>query len=128
MVALPGGMPGSQRLAEHPVVQRLLREVAAAGRYTAAVCAAPIALAAAGLHAGRTVTSFPGLQEKLAGATYVESRVVIDGPVVTSRGAGTALEFSLALVGLLAGSEAQERLRQRMLAASPEPARVVGSP
>jgi len=34
--------------------------------------------------------------------------------VVTSRGAGTALEFGLALIGLLVGPEVQQQVRERL--------------
>jgi len=118
LVALPGGMPGSTNLRDDPDVLRLLREAAARGRATTAICAAPIVLAAAGLTAGRTVTSHPSVARLLAGSEYREAIVVEDGPVVTSRGAGTAMEFALTLVTRLAGAETAERLRAQMVVPS----------
>ena len=115
MVALPGGMPGAANLAEDPTVQSLVRALAGAGDYTAAICAAPMALAAAGVHEGKKVTCYPGFESHLDGAEVVEDRVVVDGKVVTSRGPGTALEFALSLVGLLAGSEREAALERGML-------------
>jgi 4-methyl-5(b-hydroxyethyl)-thiazole monophosphate biosynthesis len=115
MIALPGGMPGAANLARDPEVQRLVRELAAAGKYTCAVCAAPIALAAAGVHRGKRVTCYPGFEDQLAGGTVVEDRVVVDGTLVTSRGPGTAVEFALALVGILRGPTARAELAKRML-------------
>jgi protein deglycase len=115
MIALPGGMPGAANLARDPEVQRLLRDLAAAGKYTCAVCAAPIALAAAGVHRGKRVTCYPGFESKLEGGTTVEDRVVVDGTVVTSRGPGTALEFALTLVEILRGKTARAELAKRML-------------
>ena len=35
-----------------------------------------------------------------------------DGNIITSRGPGTALEFALALVKLLAGADAEEEVAQ----------------
>lgn len=124
-IVLPGGMPGSSNLAKHEVVLQLLKQVAAAGGYTCAICAAPIALASAGVHAGKTVTSYPGFQGLLGGADYAEDRVVVDGKVITSRGPGTALEFSLTLVGVLAGEETEAKLQDGMLAHRVGPARRV---
>jgi 4-methyl-5(b-hydroxyethyl)-thiazole monophosphate biosynthesis len=115
MIALPGGLPGAQHLADHPVVQRLIRDVRAADGYTAAICAAPMALARAGVHEGHAVTSYPGFDRYLAGADYREDSVVTDRKVVTSRGVGTALDFALTLVGLLRGNELEQQLEQRML-------------
>src|SRR5688572_23675271 len=117
MIALPGGMPGAANLARDPEVQRLIRELAAAGKYTCAVCAAPIALAAAGVHRGKRVTCYPGFEDKLEGGTHVADRVVVDGTIVTSRGPGTALEFSLTLVELLCGKVVRGDLAKGMLAA-----------
>jgi 4-methyl-5(b-hydroxyethyl)-thiazole monophosphate biosynthesis len=115
MIALPGGMPGAAHLAEHPVVQRLLREARERDRHTAAVCAGPMALGAAGALAGKTATCYPGFEDRLTGARVVDDRVVVDGKVVTSRGPGTALEFALTLAGLLAGPDKEAALEKGML-------------
>ena len=70
LVALPGGMPGTLHLREHPEVRRVVRELAERGRYTTAICAAPTVLAAAGVTAGRALTSHPSVARELAGAAY----------------------------------------------------------
>jgi 4-methyl-5(b-hydroxyethyl)-thiazole monophosphate biosynthesis len=116
MIVLPGGMPGADHLKKDARVIALLREFAAAGRYTAAICAAPGVLAHAGLLEGREATSFPGFlhAESAPGIRLSESPVVIDGKVVTSRGPGTAIEFSLALIGLLRGREAAASVGSRL--------------
>ncbi len=107
MIVLPGGMPGAEHLKNDVRVIALLHEFAAAGRFTAAICAAPGVLAHAGLLEGREATSFPGFlrADSAPGIRLSESPVVVDGKVVTSRGPGTAIEFSLALIGLLRGGE-----------------------
>jgi protein deglycase len=117
-IVLPGGMPGSKNLKEDPRVTELLSRSAAQGKVVAAVCAAPIALEAAGVLAGKRATAYPG--HELPSARYSEDRVVVDGNVVTSRGPGTAIEFSLVLVEKLAGAPTAERLRSAMLVAVPE--------
>lgn len=124
-VVLPGGMPGADNLSRHSGAQALISQVASAGKYTAAICAGPRALAAAGVLSGRTVTCYPGHEHALTGATVIEERVVVDGPVITSRGPGTAMEFALTLVGLMVGGEAEAQLGERMFAPrSAEPRRV----
>ncbi|NCC27792.1 MAG: DJ-1/PfpI family protein, partial [Gammaproteobacteria bacterium] len=60
MIVLPGGLPGADHLAEDPRIIALLRSQYAAGRFTAAICAAPKVLARAGLLDGRSATVYPG--------------------------------------------------------------------
>lgn len=116
MIVLPGGMPGAKHLAEHARVQALIKELAAAGKITAAICAAPIALAAAGVHRGVQMTCYPGFEGKLDGARLTEQKVVIDGNIVTSRGPATAMELGLALVELAAGAPKAAKVREALLA------------
>jgi 4-methyl-5(b-hydroxyethyl)-thiazole monophosphate biosynthesis len=101
MIALPGGGEGAKRLMADDRVLDILREKGQTGGWTAAICAAPKVLACAGLLSGRRVTSFPGWLDDETDLSYVEEPVVIDGPVVTSRGPGTAMDFALQLVELL---------------------------
>jgi 4-methyl-5(b-hydroxyethyl)-thiazole monophosphate biosynthesis len=116
MVVLPGGMPGSLHLRDDARVQGFLREMHRAGKYTCAICAAPVALKAAGIVGGRRLTSHPVVRNELRDLDFREDRVVVDGTLVTSRGAGTALEFSLELVRLLAGPEKASEVANQMLA------------
>jgi protein deglycase len=118
LIALPGGMPGTLNLRESPDVQRIVRDLARRGRFTTAICAAPTVLKAAGVADGRALTSHPSVAGQLAGATYREDAVVRDGPVITSRGAGTAIEFALALVETLVDDATATRLRQQMVVPS----------
>lgn len=116
-VVLPGGMPGAAALRDDPQVQALLRAQHARGGVVAAICAAPIALARAGILQGRRATCFPGFEQQLDGARAVHDAVVRDGHVITSRGVGTALAFALALVEDLRGPATAATLRERMLVA-----------
>lgn len=118
IVILPGGMPGATHLRDDLRVQALLRRQNQDGGKLAAICAAPIALGAAGILRGRRATCYPGFETQLEGARPAEDRVLTDGNVTTSRGPGTALEFALRLVADLRGEEVARTLRERMLIAS----------
>ena len=104
MIVLPGGMPGAEHLKNDTRIIALLKNMAAQNKYIAAICAAPMALHAAGLLQGKTATSFPGVLDRLPGThQYSNGPVVVDGRIVTSRGPGTAMDFALTLVELLCG-------------------------
>ncbi|HEU4709899.1 MAG TPA: DJ-1 family glyoxalase III, partial [Methylophilaceae bacterium] len=111
MIVLPGGMPGAEHLKNDKRILDLLRSMERAGKYVTAICAAPIALHAAGLLENRKATSFPGFLDKLPGShSYSAAAVVIDGNIITSRGPGTAMDFALALAELLCGVEQRNRV------------------
>jgi protein deglycase len=113
-LVLPGG-PGAKRLRDDRRVQTIVKRMAQDGRLVAALCAAPIALEAAGVLAGKRATAYPG--NDLPSAQQLEERVVVDGNIVTSRGPGTALEFSLAVVEKLVGGAKANELANAMLVA-----------
>ncbi len=105
MIALPGGQPGANNLNADARIHSLLKKMAAQNQYTAAICAAPLVLANAGLLHGKRATSFPGVLDKmnLPDVTLQTAPVVQDGKVITSRGPGTAMDFALTLIDVLVG-------------------------
>jgi 4-methyl-5(b-hydroxyethyl)-thiazole monophosphate biosynthesis len=115
-LVLPGGMPGTKHLADDPRVIALVQRFAAAGRPLAAICAAPMVLARAGVLEGRQATSHPSVRTKLGGASVLgEPAVVTSDTIVTSQGAGTAMLFALELVRQWKGRDVAERLAEAMI-------------
>ena len=107
LLFLPGG-PGVKNLRADPRVRELVLRHHVADCWLAAICAAPTALHDAGLLAGRRYTAHFSVADELP-SILSEARVVTDGKITTSRGAGTAMEFGLHLVGLLTSpARAQE--------------------
>lgn len=117
MVVLPGGMPGATNLENDLRLRELLRTMAANGKFTAAICAAPRALASAGVLSGKRATSYPGHLDKmdLPDVEYRQEAVVQDGKVITSRGPGTAMDFALHLVEQLVGREKRDEVEAALL-------------
>jgi 4-methyl-5(b-hydroxyethyl)-thiazole monophosphate biosynthesis len=103
MVVLPGGA-GTRHLLEDDRIISLIKKTASLGRHVAAICAAPTVLAKAGLLAGKRATAYPGTIEKM-GVENTGAPLLQDGVIVTSRGPGTAMDFALHLVEILAGLE-----------------------
>ena len=114
LVVLPGGLPGADHLRDDPRVQALLRDQSAVGGMIGAICAAPKALARAGLLDGVRATAYPGSLDE-SGIPATGAAVEIDGNIVTGRGPGVAMDFALALIERLAGPEARAQVEKPLL-------------
>jgi protein deglycase len=101
-VILPGGMPGATNLRDNDTVIDFVKTVYANGKIAAAICAAPIALAKAGVLDGKTATCYPSFEKQFdASTTYTGNRVEVDGRIVTAKGAGVSFEFAAAIGAVL---------------------------
>ena len=98
MLVLPGGMPGTKNL------EAQVDAFYAAGKYIAAICAAPSIFGHRGILKGRRACSYPGFENHLEGAQVTAGPVEVSDNVVTSRGMGTAIDFALAIVGMFDGA------------------------
>lgn len=114
MLLIPGG-PGVKLMRADGRPARLAVSYHQAGKPVAAICAAPTVLADAGLLAGKRFTAHFSVHAELPGV-LPDERVVEDGLLITSRGAGTAVEFGLALVRRLFGGEKAEEVSRAIMA------------
>jgi 4-methyl-5(b-hydroxyethyl)-thiazole monophosphate biosynthesis len=115
LLVLPGGIPGTPNLRACAPLCEALVSFSSRGADIAAICAAPSILAELGLLKGRRATANPGFQHVLSehGAELVaDEPVVVDGNLVTSQGAATAMDFGLELVRRLAGDEAASHVAE----------------
>jgi protein deglycase len=103
LLILPGG-PGVKLLRTDPRIVPLVRSQANSGRWLAAICAAPTVLHDAGVLIGKRYTAHFSVAGELT-SILSQERVVVDDRLITSRGAGTALDFGLVLVEKLFSSE-----------------------
>lgn len=115
MVVLPGGLGGVASIEGSEAAMALIRQAAGDNRlWLAAICAAPTLLARAGLlPPGAHCVCYPGMEGALAAAGAVplmEQSVVTEGRLVTGRGPGSAFDFALALVEVLAGTAAADQV------------------
>jgi 4-methyl-5(b-hydroxyethyl)-thiazole monophosphate biosynthesis len=117
MLVLPGGLPGADYLDADPRIHELLKRLNQQGKYTAAICAAPKVLAGAGLLDGRRATSYPGVLDKmdLPQVDVQLERVISDDSVITSRGPGTAMDFTLELIEKLSGRVVRDQVEQGLV-------------
>jgi len=110
MLVFPGGMPGTKNLEACGALMEALDQFYRGGKYVAAICAAPSIFGHRGIVKGRKACCYPGFESHMEGAETTENTVEIDGNVITSRGMGTAIDFSLAIIRVLSGQEKAESL------------------
>ncbi len=114
LIVLPGGVPGTPNLANDERLIKLLQNHFGKGRLTAAICAAPSVLDQAGLLTDKPATIHPAWADKLDTAQYTAARVEIAGKIVTSKSAGTAMEFAFKLVEQLFGADKMAEVNSGM--------------
>ena len=103
LLVLPGGMPGTLNLKNCDKLLAILHSFHKEGKKIAAICAAPTVFGHMGILDGKKATCYPGCEDGLGKAEYLEENVVIDGNITTSRGVGTAIDFALSLIAQLYG-------------------------
>jgi 4-methyl-5(b-hydroxyethyl)-thiazole monophosphate biosynthesis len=117
LMVLPGGLPGADHLNADQRIHTLLDRLDANDRYVAAICAAPRVLVDHGLLNGKKATAYPGAlaQHNTDQVEVTNAAVEIQGNVITSRGPGTAMDFALTLIELLAGKAIKEQVEQGLV-------------
>lgn len=116
-VALPGGMPGAQRLADSPHLAKLVTHTRDNGKVVGAICAAPaVVLAGQGVLDGKNATCYPAPAFRDKIPNVAEGDVVRDGQLITATGPGTALKWSLEIVEALYDKAMADKLAGEMLA------------
>lgn len=105
LIVIPGGQPGADNLKNNETVINGLKAAYAKGSKIGAICAGPIVLEKAGILSDKKFVSFPGTDKEITSGDRISEAIVVkDGNLVTARGAGAAVEFSLALIDLLGGN------------------------
>ena len=117
MIIVPGGMGGVTGIEGCERTMSAIRAAADAGASLGAICAGPRVYAKLGLLEGRNITCYPGMEEEMTGAARVDCAcpAVTDGNMVTGRAPGASLDFALAVLSYLAGSEKAEAVRRGLV-------------
>jgi hypothetical protein len=111
-------VPGAENLRKSELLKKIIEKAKKSGAWIAAICASPaVVLSPLGILDGKRATCYPGFENQLnSKISFSTDRVVTDGLVITSRGPGTALEFSLEIVNRLAGPEKAAQLASQVIA------------
>lgn len=117
-VVLPGGVMNGDQIRIIPEAQRFVQQMDEDSKPIAAICHGAWLLVSARLVDGKTLTSWPTLQDDIrnAGGNWVDQEVVVDGNLVTSRKPDDIPAFNQKLIDVLfqrlAGSGANARNEQ----------------
>ncbi|MBR2874064.1 MAG: DJ-1/PfpI family protein, partial [Lentisphaeria bacterium] len=87
-------LPGSTNLLESDLVIRWIKDMHINGKITAAICAAPIVLAKAGVLTDNRFTMYPGFDSFLGNLHYTDALAEREGDVVTGKGPGAVFAFA----------------------------------
>ena len=115
MLVLPGGMPGSLNLAASQAVANVIMQYNEAGKWLAAVCAAPMVYGKMGLLSGLKATCYPGFEQDLLGATPVKQTCVRDGQFITGCGAGAGFALGREMAAVLVGEDTADAVLRQMM-------------
>ncbi len=109
LLVLPGGLPGADNLNSDPRIHQLIDRLNIENKLIGAICAAPKVLLTNGILKDKKATAYPASLNHLdtSNINLTDAAVEIDGNVITSKGPGTAIDFSLTLIELLLGREAR---------------------
>lgn len=104
-IVLPGGTGVISNLWDNEELRTLIQQFNSQSKIVATMCAAPLALAKAGILKDKTVTMFPwddGIKELTSrGAIYVNEETVTDGNIVTGKNPAASKSFGLAICNAL---------------------------
>lgn len=115
MLVLPGGMPGTKNLEAFAPLMEQIDEFAKTGRNISAICAAPTVFGHRGLLQGRKACCYPGMEGDLTGAEVSYDTVTVDDNIITSRGMGCAIDFSLAIIEKLIDKETADKIAKAVV-------------
>ncbi|HEY6136415.1 MAG TPA: type 1 glutamine amidotransferase domain-containing protein [Thermoanaerobaculia bacterium] len=112
-VMLPGGVINADAIRIEKKAQQFVQEMDRAGKPIAVICHGPWLLVSAGLVRGRTMTSWPTLQDDLrnAGATWQDKECIRDGRWVSSRKPDDLPAFNREMVTLFAETQPSAAMR-----------------
>ncbi len=115
MIILPGGMPGAEHLNNHSGLKKQIIEFSKKGKQLGAICAAPLVFGELGLLKNMEATCYPGFENRLKGATTTGKNIEVSGSIITGKGAGVAIEFSLKIVKILSGEKFAGELAEKLM-------------
>ena len=115
MLILPGGKAGTANLEKCEPLMKQIDAFHQAGKYVAAICAAPSILAHRGILKGRRACCYPSFESHLNDAELVREPAVVSDNVITGRGMGCSIPFGLAIIAACRGQEKADAIAEQIV-------------
>lgn len=112
LLLLPGG-PHFKINREDELYKNTILKFNSLNKPIASICASPTILGQLGLLEGKKYTCFPPMNKEFGG-TFTGDKVNIDGNLITSRAAGTSLEFGFSILEYLLGEDVSNKVKDDM--------------
>lgn len=112
-IILPGGLKGTENLFSNKKLLNILKEASKVSSI-GAICAAPSILGRLGILKNKKACCYPGFEKFLEGSQILQEDVVVDSNIITSKGAGTAQQFSFEIVKYLKGEKESEKIQKQV--------------
>lgn len=115
MIVLPGGNPGYINLRENKDVVEVVKQYLDSNKYVGAICGGPTVLGVNNLIGNFNFTCHFSVAGEMNSDKYSNDKeVIVDNNVITSRGAGTAIEFGFELAKKFVSQEVIENVKKGM--------------
>ncbi len=112
-IVLPGGVKGAENFRDSTLLLEMLKQQKYDGKWVAAICATPaIVLQHHNLYPDARMTCYPSFMQSIPEDNRRIKRVFTDilNHLITSQGAGSALEFAMEIVSTFANRELTAKL------------------
>ncbi len=115
-IILPGGVSGVDVLRNNQILISAITFHHRRGKLIGAICAAPLILKEAGLiEYDIRITGHPSIQNMFDEKNFTTETVELHRNILTSRGLGTAIDFSLSIIKVLSGADEANRISQEII-------------
>lgn len=116
LLIIPGGPYVAKTVDRDIQIKELAKTFSKEGKWIAAICAGPRFLGQAGLLKGKKYTAFRGSEIDGKDGEYLpENKALVDGKLITARGAGAVYEFAYFITKELISKEKADEIREKIM-------------
>ena len=111
---IPGGR-AAFGLREDETVKEVVDDFNKRNKWMLAICAGPTVFGMMGIMDGLHYVSFPGTQEDMGQAIWLDKKATSDGRFITGRSAGSVYEFVFEIIKVIQGQDALIKFKENIV-------------